>query len=923
MRKLLPVVMLLGVGGCFGSDIPAYVCTEANPGCPEGETCNFNKQQCVPKGSQLDASVDGPVTDTGKETAPDLVVPDVARDMSPDAPVPDVAVDAPLPDVAVDAPLPDVAVDAPLPDVSAPDQAIPVPDLPIPDKLVPDKLASDQTIQPDSGTTVCSMIEHSVGGNGKATGGSPLDVLALGQGKYLVTWDNSKGSGVSMYGRIYKDCGVPVTAEFMLNSNTSTKKSGPEAALLSSGGFVVAWDSDTQDGSDHGVFGQIFDASGKKVGGEFRLNQATSGSQADPSIVGLPSGEFFACYQGPDGSHTGVYCRHFSSTGAAKSNEYRVNTVKTGRQGSPEVVRLASGALYVLFHSQETGSFAIHGRKVTTTGSSLGTEFVVNTHAATSTTFKYNPQASVLSGGGFVAAWESNGQDGSGWGIAGQHYSATGAKAGKEFVLNDQTSQDQQYSTLVPLSNSIYVGCWNGAPNDSSHCRYFDETSGPVGAQFTVPLTTTGKQHRVAAALVDSKNWVAAWKHDPTNSGTYEVRFRVMTAPQNNWVTIKAGTFQMGSPDGTGTQPKENCRATNETQLKVTLTRDFEMQTTEVTQDQFYAVMGYKPWKFTSCGGTCPVEQVTWDEAAAYTNALSSKAGLTACYSCTGIGTSVKCQETSATKGKGIYTCLGYRLPTEAEWEYAYRAGTTTAFYNGGISSCKGKDPNLDKIGWYDQNSSTTMHPAGKKTANAWGLSDMAGNVWEWCHDWLTTYPKTSVIDPVGATGSLRVRRGGSWGDAADRARAAYRDSVGPGGRSSYLGIRLVRSLPPKTKWVTIKAGTFQMGSPSSPAEPCQNTDETQHKVTLTHDFEIAATETTQAQFSSLMGYNSSNFSSCGPSCPAENINWYEAAAYANALSKQAGKTECYKCSNSGTAVICAEALAYAGSKIYTCPGYL
>ena len=264
---------------------------------------------------------------------------------------------------------------------------------------------------------------------------------------------------------------------------------------------------------------------------------------------------------------------------------------------------------------------------------------------------------------------------------------------------------------------------------------------------------------------------------------------KVVKVP-GTWVTLKAGNFKMGSPS------TESCRGTDETQHDVTLTHKFEMQTTEVTQDQFHAVMGYKPWKFTSCGGTCPVEQVTWYEAAAYANALSAKANLTKCYTCNGNGSTVTCQETSATKGKGIYSCKGYRLPTEAEWEYAYRAGSTTAFYNGGITLCTGQDSNLEKIAWYRENSSATTHPVGKKTANAWGLYDMAGNVWEWCHDWYGTYPSSSVIDPVGTSGSYRVERGGSWYDRADFARAASRHVSSPGARYNFLGFRLARSVP-------------------------------------------------------------------------------------------------------------------------------
>ena len=298
--------------------------------------------------------------------------------------------------------------------------------------------------------------------------------------------------------------------------------------------------------------------------------------------------------------------------------------------------------------------------------------------------------------------------------------------------------------------------------------------------------------------------------------------------------TIPSGCFQMGSPDGSGLQPKESCRSSNETQHQVTLTHGFHILSTEVTQDQFFAVMGYKPWSSTPCGGTCPVETVSWYEAAAYANALSAKAGLTACYTDKGSGksctkdtdcnsgevcqnkkTCIKYDVASAySGGSAIYTCPGYRLPTDAEWEYAYRAGTTTAYYNGNNDpnvciTCSGKDAKLDAIGWYCANSDVTYpgcsskwgkcqgpHPVGKKTANAWGLYDMAGNVWEWCHDWYTTYPSTSVTDPVGASGSTRVSRGGSWRYYAWNCRAAARGSFSPGTRAYALGFRLARSVP-------------------------------------------------------------------------------------------------------------------------------
>jgi len=245
----------------------------------------------------------------------------------------------------------------------------------------------------------------------------------------------------------------------------------------------------------------------------------------------------------------------------------------------------------------------------------------------------------------------------------------------------------------------------------------------------------------------------------------------------------------MGSPKS------DTCRYSNEPeQISVTLTHKFEMQTMEVTQDQFFSVMGYRPSNFSSCGGTCPVEQVSWHEAVAYCNALSGKVGLTACYACSGSKENVTCKETTATTGKGIYTCKGFRLPTEAEWEYAYRATTTTAFYNGGIVACSGTDGNAGKIGWYSANSGSTTHPVGKKDPNKWGLYDMAGNVWEWCHDgYQSDLGSSALTDPV-FSGSSRVLRGGSCFNNPLFLRAANRDSSSPTYRFNYFGFRCSRT---------------------------------------------------------------------------------------------------------------------------------
>ena len=280
----------------------------------------------------------------------------------------------------------------------------------------------------------------------------------------------------------------------------------------------------------------------------------------------------------------------------------------------------------------------------------------------------------------------------------------------------------------------------------------------------------------------------------PTAKKKASIRAKKASGPATRgFITIRAGSFVMGS------SPNEQARYTNEQQHKVTLTRDFEIASTEVTQEQFKALLGYNPSQFEGCS-KCPVETVNWYEALAYCNAMSKKAKLTACYTCRGAGAEVKCEVAEAFRGAKIYDCPGYRLPTDAEWEYAYRAGTKTTYYNGDNNpairvNCSEKDPIADAIGWYCQNSGKRSHEVGQKKANAWGLFDMAGNVWEWCHDQYLAVIKRDETDPWGIADSpMRVVRGGAWKYYSRGMRAACRAWYNPYYRGDRHGFRPART---------------------------------------------------------------------------------------------------------------------------------
>ena len=249
-----------------------------------------------------------------------------------------------------------------------------------------------------------------------------------------------------------------------------------------------------------------------------------------------------------------------------------------------------------------------------------------------------------------------------------------------------------------------------------------------------------------------------------------------------DFVYIAPGDFQMGSP------LDEPGRQSNETPHRVRLSHGFYIMTTEVTQGQWMAVMGENPSVFSDCGPNCPVENVSWTDVGRFIARMNNrrKTNLEHFKQVTPVKTD---NRLTINEKPPAVSSLQYRLPTEAQWEYACRAKTTGWF------SFEGDIAELDEYAWVQGNSGGRTHPVALKKANPFGLYDLHGNVWEWCRDYAGPYPSKPVVDPKGpARGSFRIARGGSWYYPALEARSANRLYLLPESKSYNVGFRLILS---------------------------------------------------------------------------------------------------------------------------------
>jgi hypothetical protein len=308
--------------------------------------------------------------------------------------------------------------------------------------------------------------------------------------------------------------GSPVGPEFRVNTQTYGTQFYPAAGRDALGNFVVAWSSEPQDGSTHGVFGQRFASSGEPLGPDFRVNTYTTDAQYFPSIAVSASGDFVVLWDsiGQDGSGRGVFGQRFASSGGPLGTEFRVNTYTTNYQSGAAAAADAAGNFVVVWNSggQDSSAYGVFGQRYASSGAPIGPEFRVNTFT---TGFQGGPSVAADPSGNFVVVWASDGQDGSYAGVFGQRFASSGAPLGPEFPVNSYTTGPEYLPAVATDASGSFVVVWQRVNTVTKTSAIFGQryssSGSPLGSEFLV----NGAQfaNKAAIAIDSSGNFVVAW----------------------------------------------------------------------------------------------------------------------------------------------------------------------------------------------------------------------------------------------------------------------------------------------------------------------------------------------------------------------------------------------------------------------------
>ena len=375
-------------------------------------------------------------------------------------------------------------------------------------------------------------------------------------GDFVVVWESSgdqDGSGYGIYAQRYTTNGTVAGTEFLVNSHTTADQRYPSIAMDADGDFVVAWQSRNQDGSNWGIYAQRYSADGTpSVDGEFRVNSHTSNAQTYPQVAMDADGDFVVAWDSDlqDGSEYGVYAQRYNANGIAAGDEFQVNTYTTNYQLYSRIAMDADGDFVVAWTSngQDGDSYGIYARRYNADGSAASDEFQVNSYT---TNAQFGSTIAMDADGDFVVAWDSRDQEGvgSGYGIYAQRYSADGTPSiDGEFKVNTYTTNSQEVPRIAMDADGDFVVAWqsrsqDGLPNYKGvYAQRYNADGTVAGGEFPVNSYTTNQQGAPRIAMDADGDFVVAWQSNDQEGvasgyGIYAQRY------------AGAGNFAVGTVD--------------------------------------------------------------------------------------------------------------------------------------------------------------------------------------------------------------------------------------------------------------------------------------------------------------------------------------------------------------------------------------
>ena len=355
-------------------------------------------------------------------------------------------------------------------------------------------------------------------------------VTKLVSGGFVLIWqsDLEDGSGWGIHGQRYSPGGLPDGGEFNVNAAFPSEQYQPSVTALSDGGFVVTWASDGQDGSGLGVYAHRYDGSGASAGLEFRVNTTVANDQYGPAVTAMLDGGFVVTWESylQDGSGWGVYGQRYDAAVARVGTEFKVNTAVTGDQYHPLASALADGGFAVAWQSSNGsgGGISVHGQRYDANSVGVGSELELDTFASHSVT---SPSITPLSGGGFVTTWQSYRQDGSGRDIFGERFDAAGAAIGGVFKVNTTAadSDEQPWQSVTPLADGSFVVSWCGTSQAGAgldiYGQRFSASGAVAGTEFLISSAPEASQEQPLVMALADGGFAVTWMTSiQGNSGT-------------------------------------------------------------------------------------------------------------------------------------------------------------------------------------------------------------------------------------------------------------------------------------------------------------------------------------------------------------------------------------------------------------------